>query len=213
MSLWRNIIFTLVAVVSTVGVCRAQQGDYERYARFLNEQDYSSRQMEMGVTIGASYMGLDSSMDAVVLSPKMGVRAALEMSLLWDHKYALQMEVAYVANKVDVALGKRELGLKSSIVEVPLIFSYRGLKPLRIGAGVVLLPVASGRYDTEFERLEFGQMRSMVGYVADVGVKLTQHLMLDARFVGSFGEVNNYFEGAEFTTRSWSLSFGLGYMF
>ena len=126
MSLWRNIIFTLVAVVSTVGVCRAQQGDYERYARFLNEQDYSSRQMEMGVTIGASYMGLDSSMDAVVLSPKMGVRAALEMSLLWDHKYALQMEVAYVANKVDVALGKRELGLKSSIVEVPLIFSYRG---------------------------------------------------------------------------------------
>lgn len=213
MSLWRNIIFTLVAVVSAIGVSRAQQGEYERYARFLNEQDYNSRQMEMGVTISASYMGLESSTDVVALSPKMGVRAALEMSLLWEQKYALQMEVAYVTNKADVALGNRASELKSSIVEVPLIFSYRGLKPLRIGAGVVLSPIASGRYDAGYERLEFGQMRSMVGYVADVGVKLTQHLLLDARFVGSIGEANNYFEGAEFTTRSWSLSFGLGYMF
>lgn len=213
MSLWRKIIFTLVAVVSTLGVVRAQQGDYERYARFLDQQDYDSRKMEMGVSIGASYMGTSCSADMVSVSPKMGLRAALEMSMVWDKMYALQMEVAYLKNKADAVLGGRELTLDSSVVEVPLMFSYRGFSPLRVGAGVVLSPVASGRYDTEFERLEFGQMRSMVGYVADVGVNITQHLIIDARLMGNFGKVHNYFEGLEFTTRSWWASFGLVYMF
>ena len=213
MSLWRKIIFSLVAVVSTLATARAQQGDYERYARFLDQQDYSSRSVEMGVSIGAAYMGVDCSADVVAISPKMGVRAALEMSMVWEQKYALQMEVAYLKNKADVALGSRELTLQSGVVEVPVMFSYRGFSPLRIGAGVVLSPVASGRYDTEFERLEFGQMRSMVGYVADVGVNLTRHLMLDARLMGNFGAMHNYFEGVEFTTRGWWASFGLVYMF
>ena len=213
MSLWRKIIFTLVAVVSTFGLSRAQVGEYERYARFLDQQDYNSRVVEMGVSLGVSYMGADCSTDAVTVSPKMGVRAALEMSMVWEQSYALQVEVAYLKNKADVALGMRELTLQSGVVEVPVMFSYRGFSPLRIGVGVVLSPVASGRYDTEFERLEFGQMRSMVGYVADVGVKLSQHLMLDARLMGNLGAVSNYFEGVEFTSRSWWASFGIAYMF
>lgn len=213
MALWRNFILTLLATFCVVGWGRAQQSEYARYARFLNEGDRLHRNMEMGVSLGASYLTLDSSTNEVSLSPKLGVRAALEMSLVWDEKYALQMEVAYQSNKADVARGVRELELRSNIVEVPLMFSYRGLQPVRIGVGVVLSPIASGRYETEFERLEFGQLRQTVGYVADVGVRLTQHLMLDARFVGSFGKMDNYFEGVEFQTQGWSLSFSVGYMF
>lgn len=213
MALWRNIILSVVAAFVAVGVCSAQQGEYARYARYLGEGDRINRAVEMGVSVGASYMGLSSTADAVTLSPRIGVRAALEMSLVWEQRYALQMEVAYLSNKADVALGSRELTLRSNVVEVPLMFSYRGWKPLRIGAGVVLSPMASGRYDTEFERLEFGQVRQMVGYVADVGVNLTRHLLIDARFTGSFGKSGNYFEGVEFSTQGWWLSFGLGYMF
>ena len=123
------------------------------------------------------------------------------------------MEVGYLHNKIDAQLGKRAADIKSSIVEVPVMFSYRGLRHVRIGAGVVLTPMASGRYDTEYERVETGQLRSMVGYVANVGVSLTRHLLLDARFTGSFAPVSNFFEGVEFTTRGWWLSVGLGYMF
>lgn len=213
MALWRNIILSLVATICVVGWGRAQQSDYARYANFLNEQDKLNRCMEMGVSVGASFLNTTPSVDVVSLSPKVGVRAALEMSLVWEKKYALQMEVGYQSNKADVELGARKLKLRSNIVEVPLIFSYRGLRPVRLGVGVVLSPIASGRYDAEAERLEFGQLRQTVGYVADVGVRLTQHLLLDARFVGGFGEVANYFEGAEFTSRSWSIGISVGYMF
>lgn len=213
MALWRNIILSFVATICMVGWGRAQQSDYVRYANFLNSQDRLNRRMEMGVSVGASFLNTTPSVGVVSLSPKVGVRAALEMSLIWEERYAMQMEVGYLTNKADVTLGARELELRSNIVEVPLIFSYRGWRPVRLGVGVVLSPIASGRYDAEMERLEFGQLRQMVGYVADVGVKLTQHLLLDARFVGGFGEVANYFEGAEFTSRSWSVAISVGYMF
>lgn len=213
MALWRKIILAVATAFAVVGVCSAQQGEYARYAQFLNQSDRLNRAVEMGVSVGASYVNLSPSVSEVSLSPKLGIRAALEFSLVWEQRYALQVEVAYQSNKADAVLGVRELTLRSNIVEVPLMFSYRGWKPLRIGAGVVLSPIASGRYETEVERLEFGQMRQAVGYVADVGLHLTRHLLLDARFVGSFGQVDNYFEGAEFSTRDWSLSFSIGYMF
>lgn len=213
MALWRKIILAVATAFAVVGVCSAQQGEYARYAQFLNQSDRLNRAVEMGVSVGASYLNLSPSVSEVSLSPKLGIRAALEFSLVWEQRYALQMEVAYQSNKADAVSGVRELTLRSNIVEVPLMFSYRGWKPLRIGAGVVLSPIASGRYETEVERLEFGQMRQAVGYVADVGLYLTRHLLLDARFVGSFGQVDNYFEGAEFSTRNWSLSFSVGYMF
>ena len=210
MALWRKILF-VVALTLGVGVCGAQNKHY--YALAGVGDSMMRRSVEMGVEVGASYMGLSSSDEAVSLKPKMGLRAALQMSLQWDSAYALQMEVGYLHNKIDAQLGKRAADIKSSIVEVPVMFSYRGLRHVRIGAGVVLTPMASGRYDTEYERVETGQLRSMVGYVANVGVSLTQHLLLDARFTGSFAPVSNYFEGVEFTTRGWWLSVGIGYMF
>lgn len=210
MVLWRKILFVVVLTLG-VGVCGAQNKHY--YALAGVGDSMMRRSVEMGVEVGVSYMGLSSSDEAVSLKPKMGLRAALQMSLQWDSAYALQMEVGYLHNKIDASLGRRTSQIKSNIVEVPVMFSYRGLRPVRFGAGVVLTPMASGRYDTEYERLESGQLRSMVGYVGQVGVSLTQHLLLDARFTGSMGKTSNYFEGVEFTSRGWWLSVGIGYMF
>lgn len=210
MKLWRKILLA-VALAFCAGVCGAQNTHY--YALAGVGDDMMRRSVEMGVVAGASYMNLSSSDAAVSLKPKMGLRAALQFSLHWEQTYALQMEVGYVQNKIDASLANYSAQIKSSVVEVPVMFSYRGLHPMRFGAGVVLTPMASGRYDGEFERVETGQMRSMVGYIANVGVSLTPHLLLDARFVGSCGRVNNYFEGVEFSSRSWWLSFSLGYMF
>lgn len=210
MNLWRKILFVVVAAF-TVGVCGAQNYDYYSFPNMGD--DMINRSVEMGVKVGASYMGLSGSNQAVSLNPKLGIRAALQMSLQWESKYALQMEVGYLHHKIDASLAGRSAQIKTNIVEVPIMFSYRGLKPVRLGAGVVLSPMAAGRYDTEYERIEAGQMRSLAGYVAEVGVSLTQHLLLDARFTGSLGRTNNYFEGAEFTTRGWWLSVGIGYMF
>ncbi|MBO5893954.1 MAG: PorT family protein [Alistipes sp.] len=208
MTLWRQIVVSVIASLMA-GVCGAQNYNYYSFSG----DDMIRRSVEMGVAVGANYMNLSSSNPAVELSPKMGMRAALQFSLQWDRAYALQMEVGYLYNKIDASLGQRKSQIKSNLVEVPVMFSYRGLRPMRFGAGVVLTPLAAGRYDTEYERLEAGQMRSLVGYVAQVGVSLTQHLLIDARFTGSLGKTSNYFEGVEYAMRGWWLSVGIGYMF
>lgn len=208
MTLWRQIVVSVIASLMA-GVCGAQNYNYYSFSG----DDMIRRSVEMGVAVGANYMNLSSSNPAVELSPKMGMRAALQFSLQWDRAYALQMEVGYLCNKIDASLGQRKSQIKSNLVEVPVMFSYRGLRPMRFGAGVVLTPLAAGRYDTEYERLEAGQMRSLVGYVAQVGVSLTQHLLIDARFTGSLGKTSNYFEGVEYAMRGWWLSVGIGYMF
>lgn len=216
MALWRIVLVFLFVVAGCVAECCAQQvayDDYSSYARYLNSQSHYNRRMEMGIKAGVGYMNMSPTAETLSLSPKLGFSGAIAMSLVWSERYALQMEVGYLFNNVDVRLAERELELKSNIVEVPLLFSYRGLGPVRLGAGVVFSPLSSGRYLTEVEKLEFGQLRQTVGYLADVGVMLSRHLLLNLRYTGSFGTVDNYYEGLEFSTRSWWLAFNVGYMF
>jgi CTP synthase len=80
-------------------------------------------------------------------------------------------------------------------------------------AGLVFSVVGTGRYDLASERIEFGSLRPLMGYTVGVGVNLTQHLLIESRFTGGFKKTMNYFEGAEFYTRSSWLTLGIGYMF
>ena len=185
----------------------------EDYSSYLNQRAIkpSHSSVEMGVMVGASY--LHSSASAVDLAPKLGLRGALSMSLIWADYYALQMELAYLYNEIDASVGGSSAEVESSVFEIPLLFSYRGLGPVRLNIGPVLSLAGTARYDSGAERIEFGRMRSMVGYVVGAGVNLTRHLLLDARFTGNFSTPSNYFEGSEFSTSNYWAVLSLGYMF
>lgn len=171
------------------------------------------KSMEMGVSIGATAAFMDLDAASVDASPKVGVRAALVMSLVWQEKYALQIELAYLHNKIDTKLGAIEQDVKSNVMEIPIMFSYRGLGPMRFNVGPVLSLAASGRYSNGVERIEFGGVRPTVGYTAGVGVELTRHIVLDARFTGGLARTDNYFEGAEFCSSAYWATLGVSYLF
>ncbi len=185
----------------------------EDYSSYLNQRAIkpSHSSVEMGVMVGASY--LHSSASAVDLAPKLGLRGALSMSLIWADYYALQMELAYLYNEIDASVGGSSAEVESSVFEIPLLFSYRGLGPVRLNIGPVLSLAGTARYNSGAERIEFGRMRSMVGYAVGAGVNLTRHLLLDARFTGNFSTPSNYFEGSEFSTSNYWAVLSLGYMF
>lgn len=185
----------------------------EDYSSYLNQRAIkpSHSSVEMGVMAGASY--LHSSASAVDLAPKLGLRGALSMSLIWADYYALQMELAYLYNEIDASVGGSSAEVESGVFEIPLLFSYRGLGPVRLNIGPVLSLAGTARYDSGAERIEFGRMRSMVGYAVGAGVNLTRHLLLDARFTGNFSTPSNYFEGSEFSTSNYWTVLSLGYMF
>lgn len=135
------------------------------------------------------------------------------MSLIWADYYALQMELAYLYNEIDASVGGSSAEVESSVFEIPLLFSYRGLGPVRLNIGPVLSLAGTARYNSGAERIEVGRMRSMVGYAVGAGVNLTRHLLLDARFSGNFSKPSNYFEGREFSTSNYWAVLSLGYMF
>lgn len=175
----------------------------EDYSSYLNQRAIkpSRSSVEMGVMVGASY--LHSSASAVDLALQLGFRGALSMSLIWADYYALQMELAYLYNEIDASVGGSSAEVESSVFEIPLLFSYRGLGPVRLNIGPVLSLAGTARYNSGAERIEFGRMRSMVGYAVGAGVNLTRHLLLDARFTGNFSTPSNYFEGREFSTSNY----------
>lgn len=225
MMMWRRIILLLLVACGATGAVCAQSRSYASHRNLSSVNDGINRTAEMGVVVGANYMDITPSAAEVALAPKIGFRGGVQFSLIWERKYALQMEVAYAFNKIDATVQGRTVEVRSNVVEVPVMFSFRGLRPLRVGAGIVLSPMASGRYVVGYERLEFGQVRSMVGWIANVGVNFTRRLLLDARFVGGLGSVNNALsveslegnaatgKAAEFKSRSWQATFSLGYMF
>ena len=203
--------WTLSLLILVVSLCFAHVGVAQSRYTYKPVADKS---MEMGVSIGASamHMSLDAA-DGVTLSPNIGVRAALEMALVWHDDYALQIELAYLHNRIDASRAGKEYDVKSNVMEIPIMFSYRGLGPMRFNLGPVLSLASAGRYTNGVERIEFGRMRPTLGYTAGIGVEITQHLVVDARFTGGLARTDNYFEGAEFRSSAYWATLGVTYLF
>ena len=198
-----------IAILFLAALCLTQASVAQSRYTLMQRQ---SKRMEMGLSVGASFMDV-SATEGVVLSPKVGVRGALSMSLEWQESYALQLELGYAHNKVEAERGATLYDVKANVMEIPILFSYRGLGIVRFNVGPVLSLSSAGRYSNGRERVEFGNVRSTLGYAAGVGVELTPKLLVDARLTGNFGRTDNYFEGMEFRSSAMWLTLGIGYMF
>ena len=198
-----------IAILFLAALCLTQASVAQSRYTLMQRQ---SKRMEMGLSVGASFMDV-SATEGVVMSPKVGVRGALSMSLEWQESYALQLELGYAHNKVEAERGATLYDVKANVMEIPILFSYRGLGIVRFNVGPVLSLSSAGRYSNGRERVEFGNVRSTLGYAAGVGVELTPKLLVDARLTGNFGRTDNYFEGLEFRSSAMWLTLGIGYMF
>ena len=198
-----------IAILFLAALCLTQASVAQSRYTLMQRQ---SKRMEMGLSVGTSFMDV-SATEGVVLSPKVGVRGALSMSLEWQESYALQLELGYAHNKVEAERGASLYDVKANVMEIPILFSYRGLGIVRFNVGPVLSLSSAGRYSNGRERVEFGNVRSTLGYAAGVGVELTPKLLVDARLTGNFGRTDNYFEGLEFRSSAMWLTLGIGYMF
>ena len=198
-----------IAILFLAALCLTQASVAQSRYTLMQRQ---SKRMEMGLSVGASFMDV-SATEGVVLSPKVGIKGALSMSLEWQESYALQLELGYAHNKVEAERGATLYDVKANVMEIPILFSYRGLGIVRFNVGPVLSLSSAGRYSNGRERVEFGNVRSTLGYAAGVGVELTPKLLVDARLTGNFGRTDNYFEGLEFRSSAMWLTLGIGYMF
>ncbi len=210
---FERLIRRVLLTVALICVALSLQAQSLSYRRDIWQNPKPKTSAEMGFSLAGAYMFTSPDNELVSLKPRIGVRGAFSMSLCWHESYALQLELAYLYNKVEAQALQRSYDVKVGAMEIPVMFSYRGVRPLRFNLGVVLSAAATGRYDLEMERVEFGGLRPWAGYVAGVGVNLTPGLLLEARYTGGFLRTMNYFEGVEFHANTQWLTLGIGYMF
>lgn len=204
-----NILLCLALTIVAMPELGARRYDYSP----LYGAEAPRKKSEMGITLAGAYMFASPDMDAVKLSPRIGVRGALTMTICWHENYALQLELAYLYNKIEAQRQSTQYDVKSGVMEIPIMFSYRALWPVRFNIGASLSLAGTARYDLEQERIEFGRLRPTLGMVAGIGVELSRHLIMEARYTSGFVTTSNYFEGLEFSTRSHWLTLGIGYIF
>lgn len=204
-----NLLLCMVLIVAVATDLSARR--YDRSPLYGSERPRSSG--EMGISLAGAYMFVQPDVDEVQLNPRIGIRGAIAMAICWHESYALELELAYLYNKLEAQRRDFRYDVKSGVMEIPIMFSYRGLRPLRLNLGATLSLAGTARYDLQQERVEFGRLRPTLGLVAGVGVNLTRHVLLEARYTSGFSPTENYFEGVEFSTLSHWLTFGIGYRF
>lgn len=173
--------------------------------------------IEWGLQAGAGYWAY-SGEHTGSLKGRMGWQAGISMAAVWG-KWALQPEIRYVRHRVEMTLpgdAAPSLDIKSGSIEVPVLFSFRVLKPLRLYAGPVLTVLDHCTYkDPGGLSLDVGHLRPTLGYAAGVSVVAAGRLAIDLRYTGGFSSVRGVFwdGGPEVKLRGHSVQIGIGYMF
>lgn len=174
--------------------------------------------MEWGLQAGAGFWTYGGGGNLGELKGRMGWQAGISMAAVWG-KWALRPEIRFVRHGVEMTLpdeARPTIDLKSSSIEVPVLFSVRAVEPLRFYAGPVLTVMDRCSYtDPDGLALDVGHVRPTLGYAVGASVLLGRRLLLDLRYTGGFGSVGGSFwnEGPEVKLRGHAVQFGIGYVF
>lgn len=126
---------------------------------------------------------------------------------------AIQPELMYVRQSLDVRQGGADLRVKSNSCSMPLLASFRLLRIIHLNIGPVFSLANSCKYKVDGEKYDFGRLKPTVGYALGAAVQL-RNLLIDARFNGQFKSMASANpHGIEVNVRSYSVAFSLGYLF
>jgi hypothetical protein len=99
-------------------------------------------------------------------------------------------------------------------MDIPVLLSLRMINNrLRLSAGPLFTVMSRAEYTHEGEIMFFGPVSPTWNVAAGVGIGITRHLVIEARYVLPLKESINQFDGIEFNTRSHRITAGLSLLF
>lgn len=190
----RKLFLTLCLALATAGAASAQN--------FL----------EYGITAGANVPHYSTNMDGINIGNKLGWQAGVVVRINTPI-VAIQPELLFVRNAIDLTEANYDLKVKSNSLSLPLLASVRLLRIIHINVGPVFSLTNDCKYKFEGNKYDFGRMQPTVGYAVGAAVQL-QHLLVDLRFNGQFktAESLNH-HNIDVKMKSYSVALSLGYLF
>ena len=210
----RDIIVAIVAafVLMASGTeATAQSSEYS----FYSHEETPKVRMEWGVGVGATYTGISSvSTDIVSLKPRLGLAGHFDMALRIGRNFAVETEIHYEGGSISVATPKVEHRVRTRTMDIPVLLSLRmANNRIRLSAGPLFTVMSRAEYTQDGEIKFFGPTNPTWNVAAGVGIGLTRHLVLEARYVHPLKSSINQFDGIEFNTRSYRVTAGLTLLF
>ena len=210
----RDIIVAIVAafVLMASGTEATAQGS--EYGLYSHEETPKVR-MEWGVGVGATYTGVKSiSTDIVSLKPRLGLAGHFDMALRIGRNFAVETEIHYEGGSISVATPKVEHKVRTRTMDIPVLLSLRmANNRIRLSAGPLFTVMSRAEYTQDGEIKFFGPTNPTWNVAAGVGIGLTRHLLIEARYVHPLKSSINQFDGIEFNTRSYRVTAGLTLLF
>ena len=210
----RDIIVAIVAafVLMASGTeATAQSSEYS----FYSHEETPKVRMEWGVGVGATYTGVKSiSTDIVSLKPRLGLAGHFDMALRIGRNFAVETEIHYEGGSISVATPKVEHRVRTRTMDIPVLLSLRmANNSIRLSAGPLFTVMSRAEYTQDGEIKFFGPTNPTWNVAAGIGIGLTRHLLIEARYVHPLKSSSNQFDGIEFNTRSYRVTAGLTLLF
>lgn len=210
----RDIIVVIVAAfvhMASSTEATAQSSEYS----FYSHEETPKVRMEWGVGVGATYTGVKSiSTDIVSLKPRLGLAGHFDMALRIGRNFAVETEIHYEGGSISVATPKVEHKVRTRTMDIPVLLSLRmANNRIRLSAGPLFTVMSRAEYTQDGEIKFFGPTNPTWNVAAGVGIGLTRHLVLEARYVHPLKSSINQFDGIEFNTRSYRVTAGLTLLF
>ena len=210
----RGIIVILIAAFAFLaGGAKVSAQSYE-YG-FYSQEDSPKVRMEWGVGVGATYTGISSvSTDIVSLKPRLGIAGHFDMAVRIGRNFAIETEILYEGGSISVATPKVEHKVRTRTMDIPVLLSLRmANNRIRLSAGPLFTVMSRAEYTQDGEIKFFGPTNPTWNVAAGVGIGLTRHLLIEARYVHPLKSSINQFDGIEFNTRSYRVTAGLTLLF
>lgn len=172
--------------------------------------------VEWGAMGGVNIVDFSTSMSNTEIKNKLGWQAGIHMGIVFG-AFALEPEILYVRQGLRFRRqGQKELNLKSQSIDVPVLVSFRLLRPLRIFAGPVFTVMNDCKQKSGGDLFEFSRVRPTMSYTVGIGATIMRHMMIDLRYNGQFSgkkDVALPDGGMIGKLRSYNVAISLGYLF
>ena len=172
--------------------------------------------VEWGVIGGINIPDYTTNMKAADVKNKLGWQAGIVTAVNLG-AFAVEPQILYVRQGLRIRPeGAKEINLKSNSIDVPVLASFRLLKPVRIYAGPVFTVMNDCKQKSGGDLLDFGRVRPTMSYTVGAGVKLLGHLLVDLRYNGQFKSKKDVVlpDGGKLDKlRTYNVALNFGYLF
>ena len=172
--------------------------------------------VEWGVVGGINIPDYTTNMSGTDVKNKLGWQAGITTAVNLG-AFAVEPQILYVRQGLRIRPeGQKEINLKSNSIDVPVLLSFRLLRPVRIYAGPVFTVMNDCKQKSGGDLLDFGRVRPTMSYTVGAGVKLLGHLLVDLRYNGQFKSKKDVVlpDGGKLDKlRTYNVALNFGYLF